>query len=204
MRHIIIGKSPAALSMIFDAISSHRLKLSHEIILVNNLAIPGQVVYKDYEIQQVTTLEGIAIQQNDVFFLGAVMPDTKKALVTIFPLEYNKGTNRWVSVQNWDAVGNGTFVDAHVSVSASAIIGKYVTLYCNSSVNHDCKISDYVTICPNVAVCGNVNIGEGSFIGAGSVIKNDVTIGRGCVIGCGSVVIKDVADGLTVYGNPAK
>lgn len=204
MRQIIIGKSKAALSMIFDAICSHTIRMDRQVIVLNNLNIEGEIKHMDFHVKEIHLLEEIELLGDDMIFLGAVMPQTKRKIVEAFPLKYSKGTNRWTSVHNWGNIGEGTFVDANVTIAGSAKVGKYVTVYCNSSINHDSIIGDFVTICPNVAVCGGVEIGEGSFIGAGAVIKNGVSIGENAVIGCGSVVINDVPDGQIIYGSPAK
>lgn len=192
---IIIGKSRAALTLIFDAAFSQS---DAELYIFNNLNIDEPFVYNGITIPEVKEVSGRE------FILGAVMPETKRKIVAEYPVKYKPLHNRFSFIEDFSKVGFGTLIDANATISGNARIGNYVTIYCNSSVNHDCVIEDYVTICPNVAVCGGVTIGEGSFIGAGSVIKNGVTIGENCVIGCGSVVIKDVEDGKTVYGNPAK
>lgn len=192
---IIIGKSRAALTLIFDAAFSQS---DAELYVFNNLNIPEPFIYNGITIPEVTEITGRE------FILGAVMPETKRKIVEKFPLRYKSMQNRFSYIEDFSKVGHGCLIDANATICGNALLGDYVTVYCNASINHDCRIENYVTICPNVAVCGDVTIGEGSFIGAGSVIKNGITIGKNCVIGCGSVVIRDVEDNQTVYGNPAK
>lgn len=193
----IIGKSNAALIMICDALASQNPY--QDISIVNNLDIKGDFVYKKFRIKE-TKLKG-----SPPYYLGAVMPETKRKLVEMFPYEYFTLINKSAFIA-WghEHIGVGTIIDSLVSIAGGVTLGKFVTIYANSSIAHHSTLGDYVTICPNVSVCGEVEIGEGTFIGAGSVIKNGIIIGKNCVIGCGSVVLNDVADGKTVYGNPAQ
>lgn len=101
-------------------------------------------------------------------------------------------------------IGAGTVVMPGAVINAMAKIGNAVI--CNSScvIEHECIIDDYAHIAPGAVLAGNVSIGKNSFVGANAVVKQGITIGANAVIGAGAVIIKDVADGLTVYGNPAK
>lgn len=203
---IVIGRSPAALAFICDAVKSHHA--TKTIKVLNNLSLTEEFIYDGITIKEVDTLSQDDIEQiescEQMVLLGAVMPNTKRKLVELFPYEYETYFNKNRSVSNFNNIGEGCLIDAMVTISGNAKLGKYVTVYCNSSINHDCEIGDFVTLCPNTTVCGNVKIGEGTFIGAGTVIKNGVTIGKNCTIGCGSVVIRDVSDNATAYGCPAQ
>lgn len=190
----IIGKSRAALTLIFDAAFSQE---DAELQIFNNLDLPEPFYYNGIRIPETKEISG-----RD-FILGAVMPQTKRALVELFPFKYKTLKNRFAFVEDTNRMGSGCVIDANATICGNSMLGNYVTIYCNSSVNHDCEIGDYVTICPGVTICGDVKIGQGAFIGAGSVIKNGIVIGNNCVIGCGSVVVKDIEEGKTVYGNPA-
>ena len=101
-------------------------------------------------------------------------------------------------------IGYGTIIVAGAVINAMAKIGNAVI--CNTScvIDHECVIGDYSHIAPGTVLAGNVTVGNNTFIGANSVVKQGVTIGSDVIIGAGSVILKDVADGLTVYGNPAK
>lgn len=193
---IVIGKSIAALNMICDiAASKERLE---QLSIYNNLHIEGDFIYAGVKIPEVGELSGYANA------LGAVLPQTKYKIVNQFPVNYLSLIHRSAIFSVGSKHGTGFMAGELSVVCGGTKIGDYVTLYCNSSINHDCEIGDFVTICPGVTICGNVRIGEGAFIGAGSVIKNDVTIGKNAVIGCGSNVIRDVPGEVTSCGNPSK
>lgn len=190
----IIGKSKAAIAMILDALPLGVF----EIKIYNNLDIPGTIIADKVIVRETKIL-------NDFhYWLGGVMPETKRKLVELFNLPYQKLINSSAIISAQATIGEGTIIDGLVFISSRAQLGKYVTVYSASTIAHDSVLGDYVTICPNVAVCGEVTIGEGTFVGAGSVIKNGVQIGKNCVVGAGSVVLHDVQDGKTIYGNPAK
>lgn len=203
---IIIGKSLAALTLICDAARSHVIR--QNIKIINNLSIETEFTFPNFEITEAESLASEDLSKitygDEILLLGAVMPDTKRKLVALFPHEYDTFYNKNRSINNYENISEGCLIDSMVSISSNALLGKYVTVYCNSSINHNCEIGDFVTLCPNVTVCGDVKIGEGTLIGAGAVIKNGITIGKNSVVGCGSVVIRDVPDNTTVYGNPAR
>lgn len=194
---IIVGKSKAACSMIFDAIKSDPFGMMFQVKIFNNLKLDGDIICESKKIEEVEFLNDFE------FVLGAVMPQTKRKLVNLYNLTYKTMINKTAFISSNTQIGGGTLIDGLAYISNGVTLGKYVTIYSMSTVAHDSTLGDYVTICPNVAVCGEVKIGEGTFIGAGSVIKNGVTIGKNCIIGCGAVVVKNVPDGVTVFGNPA-
>lgn len=101
-------------------------------------------------------------------------------------------------------IGSGTIVMAGAIVNTMAKIGNAVICNTSSVIDHECVIGDYVHIAPGAVLAGNITVGDNTFIGANSVIKQGVTIGANVTIGAGAVVLKDIANGLTVYGNPAK
>lgn len=193
----IIGKSKAACAMIFDAIKSNPFGMMYNIKIFNNLKLEGDIFCESKKIEEINHLNDFE------FVLGAVMPQTKKKLVNLYNLTYQKLINKTAFISSNSRIGQGTLIDGLAYVSNGVIIGQFVTIYSMVTIAHDSILGDYVTICPNVAVCGEVEIGEGTFIGAGSVIKNGIIIGKNCIIGCGSNVVANIPDNTTVFGNPA-
>ena len=107
-------------------------------------------------------------------------------------------------VSEMATIGNGTIVMPGTIVNACASIGEAVICNTASIIEHECEIGNFVHIGPGAVLAGNVKICEGTFVGANAVVKQGITIGANVVIGAGAVVTKDIADGLVVYGNPAK
>ncbi len=101
-------------------------------------------------------------------------------------------------------VADGTIVMPGAVINAMAIVGAAVICNTASVIEHECVIGDYVHIAPGAVLAGAVSIGEGTFLGANAVVKQGISIGKNVIIGAGAVVTKDIADGLTVYGNPAR
>jgi sugar O-acyltransferase (sialic acid O-acetyltransferase NeuD family) len=101
-------------------------------------------------------------------------------------------------------IGSGSIIMAGAVVNTMAKIGNAVICNTSSIIDHECIVGDYAHIAPGAVLAGNVIVGNNTFIGANSVIKQGITIGADVIIGAGSVVLKDVANGLTIYGNPAK
>lgn len=194
----IVGKSRAALSMIFDAIKSNPFPQITEVKIFNNLKIEGDFIYNNKKIAETEILNDFE------FVLGAVMPETKRKLVNLFNLTYQTLINKTAFISGNAKTGSGTIIDGLAYISNGAVLGKYVTIYSGAVVSHDCKIGDYVTVCPGAVICGDVEIGEGTFIGAGATIRNGIGIGRNCFIGSGSNVVEGVAENGKVYGNPAR
>jgi len=107
-------------------------------------------------------------------------------------------------ISNTARLGEGTFINAMVSINALANIGRHCIINTGSIVEHECVIADYVHIGPGAVLAGNVSVGTGTFIGANSTIKQGIKIGENVIIGAGAVVIRDIPDSVTVVGNPSK
>lgn len=102
------------------------------------------------------------------------------------------------------ALGDGTVVCSHVSITSNIRVGRHVHLNLNSTVGHDCVIGDYVTVAPLVAISGNVRLGDFVTVGTSAAIIEQVVVQEGSTIGAGAVVVRDVVAGSTVVGVPAK
>lgn len=101
-------------------------------------------------------------------------------------------------------VGDGSVLGSGVVVVYDTRIGNHVTVNLNATVGHHVELADYSTVAPGANILGKVKIGAGAQIHANAVILPSVRIGAGAVVGAGCVVLKDVADGVTVFGNPAR
>ncbi len=101
-------------------------------------------------------------------------------------------------------VGDGSVLGSGVVVVYDTRIGNHVTVNLNATVGHHVELADFSTIAPGANILGKVKIAAGAQIHANAVILPSVKIGAGAIVGAGSVVLKDVADGVTVFGNPAR
>jgi len=101
-------------------------------------------------------------------------------------------------------IGDGTFVNSAVSISASLSV----------AIGRQCQIGPRVLIMDNdFHVPGDllrrptsspVVLEDQVWIGAGATILKGVRIGRGASVGAGSVVTRDVPAGAIVAGVPAR
>ena len=79
-------------------------------------------------------------------------------------------------------------VDSRAIVSATAQLGKNVTLYSNVYVGENAKIGDNSTLYPGVYVGDNAEIGENSLIYPNCTIHDHTKIGSRVIINANSVV----------------
>jgi UDP-N-acetylglucosamine acyltransferase len=83
-------------------------------------------------------------------------------------------------------------------------IGSNNIIMAHSHLGHNVVIYDETEICTGVILGGYAQVHFRAKIKIGCVIRNRVVVGTGSIVGMGSVVTKNVAQGVVVYGNPAK
>lgn len=101
-------------------------------------------------------------------------------------------------------LGPGVIVNAGAAIVYEADIGAHVTVNLNATVGHHVAVGEFATIAPGANILGKAAVGARAQIHANAVVLPRVTVGEGAVVGAGSVVLHDVADGVTVFGNPAR
>jgi sugar O-acyltransferase (sialic acid O-acetyltransferase NeuD family) len=101
-------------------------------------------------------------------------------------------------------VGDGTFINAAVTIGAQSRIGKYVIVNRSASIGHHAEIGDFVSFGPGALLAGQVRVGDHSLLGVGCVVLPKISIGSGVLVAAGAVVTKDVPDGAAAFGNPAR
>lgn len=119
-------------------------------------------------------------------------------------------------------IGEGTRIDAHVSIGQGCTIGSHVHIMANAVVGRQCRISDCCRISPNVTLVDKTQIGRQSIIHPNCVIGSDgfgfvqngevhaklvhtgyVQIGDYCEIGAGNTIDRGTL-GITRIGNGVK
>lgn len=106
-------------------------------------------------------------------------------------------------VDNTALLGEGTVVQANVTIDKGCIVGNNVFINICSTIAHDSYIGDHSFLAPCVAVAGATRVGICSFIGTNATIINRLQITGNVVIGAGAVVTKDIKEPGTYVGCPA-
>lgn len=102
------------------------------------------------------------------------------------------------------AIGDGSIINAHVTIETGTNIGNHVIIHAGCVVEHDNILEDFTNLGPGVVTAGRVIIKNGAVVFTGASIIPDVVIGKNAVVGAGAVVTKAVAANSTVIGVPAE
>jgi len=101
-------------------------------------------------------------------------------------------------------IGDGVIIAPHVSIQATARIGRNVAINTATIVGHDVVVEDNCVLSSMVNLGGGVHVETLGYIGMGALIKERLRIGRASIVGMGSVVHSDVPDEVIALGNPAR
>lgn len=101
------------------------------------------------------------------------------------------------------AVGAGSVLLAHVTLTADVTVGRHVVIMPQAVLTHDNRIEDYATICSGVALGGSVVVGTAAYLGMSSSVRQNLRIGDRATLGMGSVLLRDLPAGRTWVGAPA-
>ncbi|MCW8801482.1 MAG: UDP-3-O-(3-hydroxymyristoyl)glucosamine N-acyltransferase, partial [Desulfobacter sp.] len=119
-------------------------------------------------------------------------------------------------------IGEGTRIEAHVSIGHGSIIGSHVHIMANTVIGKQCRINDSCRISPNVTLADKTQIGRQSIVHPNCVIGSDgfgfvqdghahaklvhtgfVHIGDCCEIGACNTIDRGTL-GITRIGNGVK
>jgi len=147
-----------------------------------------------------------AVEQDDVFVTALGSIASRRRCVGMLEsrgAKFIAVVHRTATIGPNVAVGEGSFIAPHVSLTADVSVGRHVSVFHSSSIGHDSRLLDFSHVYAQCSVGGSVVVGEGVSIYPGSVVAPRRRIGAGAVVGAGSAVFVDVDPGVTVLGNPA-
>lgn len=101
-------------------------------------------------------------------------------------------------------LGKGVTLMAGAIVNAEAVLGDNAIINTGAIIEHDCVIGDHVHVATGARLAGAVIVGEGAHIGLGASVCQGVVIGKNALVGAGAVVTERVADNVVVIGVPGK
>jgi sugar O-acyltransferase (sialic acid O-acetyltransferase NeuD family) len=153
------------------------------------------------------TIDGYAIQSDDVFVCSLGSVQTKKILCEKLKArgaKFQTLISKMAIIQQNAQFGDGTIVAETALVGSDAKIGENCLIQSFSVIGHDCELGDYVRIDTHAVCVGGVKVDSLTTVHTGAVLNHNVVVGEGATVAANSFVIKEVKPGTTVWGNPAK
>lgn len=169
-------------------ISPQGVKIGNNVIIEENVIIRENVEIGDNTIIRAGTIIGaqdleVKEKNGETYRVKHV---GKVYLGRNVEVGYNNVIGR--AIYPWDV----TKVDDYTQTSQNVVVG------------HGVKLDKRILISSGTTICGRTHVGDDAWIGPNVVISNGLNIGAKSYLSIGTCVIKDVADGVKVFGNPAR
>jgi UDP-N-acetylglucosamine acyltransferase len=113
-----------------------------------------------------------------------------------------EGEETLAIIGDYVTVRENVTVNRGTKASGKTVVGNHVLLMANAHIAHDCIIKDHAIIVNNVAVAGHVEVGEWSILGGLAAVQQFVKIGPHVMVSGGSLVRKDVPPYVRVAKEP--
>jgi sugar O-acyltransferase (sialic acid O-acetyltransferase NeuD family) len=143
----------------------------------------------------------------ELYLLGPTAPARDGLAAEIerrFGLRYHSLIHPAAYVSPLAQLGEGVFVGASSVIGPGVRLGDHVFVNRGVTIGHDTQIGSFSRVQPGANLGGLSRIGSGVTIAIGATVLERLVIGDGAFVGAGAVVTKDVADGVRVFGGPAK
>lgn len=156
---------------------------------------------------QVLMLDDFQPAAAELYLLGPTTPTRANLAAELerrFGLRYHTLIHPTAYVSPLAQLGQGVFVGANSVIGPGARLGDHVFVNRGVTIGHDTQIGSFSRIQPGANLGGLSRIGSGVTIAIGATLLERLVIGNGAFVGAGAVATKDVADGVLVFGSPAK
>jgi sugar O-acyltransferase (sialic acid O-acetyltransferase NeuD family) len=143
----------------------------------------------------------------ELYVLGPTTPARANLVAEIerrFGLLFHTLIHPTAYVSPLAQLGEGVFVGANSVIGPGVRLGDHVFVNRGVTIGHDTQIGSFSRIQPGANLGGLSRIGTGVTIAIGATLLERLVIGDGAFVGAGAVATKDVADGVLVFGSPAK
>ncbi len=131
---------------------------------------------------------------------GKIFPG---AVVGAIPQDLKfEGEESLAIIGDYVTIRENATINRGTKASGKTVVGNHVLIMANAHIAHDCILEDHVIIVNNVGLAGHVEIGEWTILGGMAAVQQFVKIGPHVMVSGGSLVRKDVPPFVRVAKEP--